>query len=186
MAGCCVSCCPITARYRNVVSDRLGGKLDEGSKARPPLGPTERAARLFGGARNVHSCFRIPGCSRHGSVRGRASVSGAAEEDARTLETASSFRVGSTPEESWPEPRAPPGRRSTRMRYEIRPTWHQWVRGFGRHTRRRRWQTREKLVQLTPAGPHSEPSLTSADATPGTGALPPAGPSDDPNMQPTS
>jgi hypothetical protein len=44
----------------------------------------------------------------------------------------------------------------------------------------------KKRVQMTPAGPHSEPSLTSADATPGTGALPPVGPSDDPNMQPTS
>ncbi len=35
------------------------------------------------------------------------------------------------------------------------------------------------------AGPHAEPSLTNPDATPGTGALPPPGPAEDPNMQST-
>jgi hypothetical protein len=36
------------------------------------------------------------------------------------------------------------------------------------------------------AGPHADPRLMNPDATPGTGALPPIGPTDDSNMQPTS
>jgi hypothetical protein len=36
------------------------------------------------------------------------------------------------------------------------------------------------------AGPHARPSLMNPDATPGTGALPPVGVSEDPNMQSTS
>lgn len=32
---------------------------------------------------------------------------------------------------------------------------------------------------LLPAGPHADPALTNPDATPGTGALPPAGGHDD-------
>jgi hypothetical protein len=32
---------------------------------------------------------------------------------------------------------------------------------------------------LPPAGPHADPALTNPDATPGTGALPPAGGHDD-------
>jgi hypothetical protein len=39
---------------------------------------------------------------------------------------------------------------------------------------------------MPPAGPHAQPSLTNPDATPGTGMLPPVGPSEDPNMQSTS
>jgi hypothetical protein len=39
---------------------------------------------------------------------------------------------------------------------------------------------------LPVAGPHARPDLINPDATPGTGALPPIGPSDDPNMQSTS
>ena len=39
---------------------------------------------------------------------------------------------------------------------------------------------------MPPAGPHSRPSLTNPDSTPGTGMLPPVGASDDPNMQSTS
>jgi len=35
------------------------------------------------------------------------------------------------------------------------------------------------------AGPHADPRLMNPDATPGTGALPPIGESDDPNMQST-
>ncbi len=36
------------------------------------------------------------------------------------------------------------------------------------------------------AGPHAQPDLMNLDATPGTGALPPVGASEDPNMQSTS
>ena len=39
---------------------------------------------------------------------------------------------------------------------------------------------------LPPAGPQAHPSLTNPDSTPGTGMLPPVGPSDDSNMQPSS
>lgn len=35
------------------------------------------------------------------------------------------------------------------------------------------------------AGPHAEPRLTNPDATPGSGALPPIGADEDPNMQST-
>ena len=42
------------------------------------------------------------------------------------------------------------------------------------------------LSGLPVAGPHARPDLMNPDATPGTGALPPIGPSDDPNMQSTS
>jgi hypothetical protein len=41
-------------------------------------------------------------------------------------------------------------------------------------------------ASLPPAGPHAKPELMNPDATPGTGALPPIGTAEDPNVQPTS
>ncbi len=50
-------------------------------------------------------------------------------------------------------------------------------------------ETREKRPEpsrrMPAAGPHADPRLMNPDATPGTGALPPIGESDDPNMQST-
>ncbi len=43
-----------------------------------------------------------------------------------------------------------------------------------------------QVSDMPPAGPHARPDLMNPDATPGTGALPPVGASDDPNMQSTS
>jgi hypothetical protein len=43
-----------------------------------------------------------------------------------------------------------------------------------------------EATSLPPAGPHARPELMNPDVTPGTGALPPIGTTDDPNAQPTS
>jgi hypothetical protein len=47
-------------------------------------------------------------------------------------------------------------------------------------------QAAPQASSLPPAGPHAKAELMNPDATPGTGALPPLGPADDPNAQPTS
>lgn len=47
-------------------------------------------------------------------------------------------------------------------------------------------RSKRNASDLPSAGPHARPELTNPDSTPGTGMLPPIGPSDDPNMQSTS